>query len=391
MRHSENQASGRLRVVFLSPSSRLDNGADFCLLDLVKGLSRDEWEIMVVVPVLGPMVEELRAMGIRCEVAEIRWLGGDGQEWKWFGGLPGRVNKLREIFVRERADLVYTNTAMIPEGAIAAASLGVPHIWHVHEGPLAGAAGTLKRVVRSALICLTSDAAVTLTQRAKAYFGLFRPKLFHVVPNGIDTEWFKPGETVRVNHDATSEFVIGVFGAILENKGHRVVLEAVHILRDQGVQIRCVIVGRGEAGITSELLGLVRQRGLVEHVEFAGFSRNVVDAFKRIDLLVSCSYRETFPRVILEAMACAKPVVATRSGGPEEIVIDGETGLLVEPGDVSAVAAAIMTVIRTSDRGVSMGAAGRARAIQFYTVDRYQRDLADIMRSVAMRRSYRKA
>ena len=153
--------------------------------------------------------------------------------------------------------------------------------------------------------------------------------------------------------------VLGSVGSFEERKGQVGLLEAVAMLREQLPEIHLILVGDGpdEALLKQRTAAL----GLEKHVTFFPFTREPVYVFEVIDILVLASlYKEGLPNVLLEALAMGRPVVSTRLAGTPEAVKDGETGYLVEPGDVPGLAAAIRRLGEDRAACERMGAAGRA-------------------------------
>ncbi len=114
----------------------------------------------------------------------------------------------------------------------------------------------------------------------------------------------------------------------------------------------------------AEILQLIRTLGLDGHFRILGARKTVADVIRLCDILVNASLTEGLPTVVLEAMACARPVVATNVGGVPECVVDGVTGILVPPGDVEALAAAILRLVEDRGLAACMGLAGRERALE---------------------------
>jgi glycosyltransferase involved in cell wall biosynthesis len=107
-----------------------------------------------------------------------------------------------------------------------------------------------------------------------------------------------------------------------------------------------------------------------DRVEFLGLVENMPRFWQSCDIAIFPSHQfiESFGMVALEAMACAKPVIATRNGGAPEVVIDGVTGTVVEPGDVAALERALVTYAGDADLRREHGAAGRARAMEKFDI-----------------------
>jgi glycosyltransferase involved in cell wall biosynthesis len=144
------------------------------------------------------------------------------------------------------------------------------------------------------------------------------------------------------------DFVVGVIGRLATAKGHPVLIEALSILRDSGVTLRCYIVGEGAEREKLELQ--VQSSGLVDSVHFAGFREDVGSALDFIDLLCLPSLTEGLPNVLLEAAASRVPILATSVGEIPFLLRDGEDVLLVPPNDPTALAAALERARASSDQ-----------------------------------------
>ena len=113
-----------------------------------------------------------------------------------------------------------------------------------------------------------------------------------------------------------------------------------------------------------------RDLSIADHVVFAGFREDVPELINMMDIFVLPSLNEGMGRAILEAMACGKPVISTRTGGIPELIREGETGLLVNPGDARGLAEAIMTLAVAQEEAKAMGAQGRIMAGDVFSVER---------------------
>jgi len=124
--------------------------------------------------------------------------------------------------------------------------------------------------------------------------------------------------------------------------------------------VHWILVGDGE--LRGELEAQAQRLGLVSHVHFTGWRDDVAEMLALADVFVLPSESEGFGRVLVEAMAMGRPVVATNVGGIPDIVLDGETGLLVEPANAAALADAVRALVDEPARAARLGAAGRVRA-----------------------------
>jgi glycosyltransferase involved in cell wall biosynthesis len=201
--------------------------------------------------------------------------------------------------------------------------------------------------------------------------------------NGIDPFPAVPSETVaQLRHDfglPPDAPVVICVSRLHPQKGHDDLLRAwQHVMAVQ-LDVHLLIVGDGER--RSELEGLATKQ---PHIHFTGQRHDVIHLLALSNLLVLPSLWEGLPNVVLEAMAAGLPVVATAVGGTPELVIDGESGLLVPPRDPAALAEAIVTLLTDPDLAQRLGENGRLRVSNQFTIQQivqqteglYQRLLA---------------
>jgi L-malate glycosyltransferase len=191
------------------------------------------------------------------------------------------------------------------------------------------------------------------------------------VHEGIDVE--RVAATLPVNvHEAFflphGAPVVGNVAALVPHKGQRHLIEAARLVVPQLPDVRFVILGEGE--LREQLERQVSEHHLQKHVLLPGFRTDVIGCIKDFDLFAMSSVTEGLGTSLLDAMACARPIVATTAGGIPEIVENGVTGLLVPPRDHAAMADAIVRMLKDAALSERMGAAGRERVTARFTVDR---------------------
>jgi len=204
------------------------------------------------------------------------------------------------------------------------------------------------------------------------------------VHEGIDVDHVAAAAPVNVHeafwlpHHAP---VVGNVAALVPHKGQRYLIEAAHLVVQAVPDARFVILGEGE--LRDHLEHLVRDRHLEKHVLLPGFRTDVLGCIKGFDVFVMSSVTEGLGTSLLDAMACGKPVVATRAGGIPEIVDEGVTGTLVPARDHHALAKAIVAMLENEEMRRKCGAAGLARVRERFTVDRMVAATADVYARVA--------
>jgi len=273
-----------------------------------------------------------------------------------------------------RADLIQTFTARTHlVGALAAPLARTPLVWRLNDDtlyrPLAAAFGHVPRRI----------IAVSRHLR-EHYAGVLR--VTDIIPDGVlllpPTSQAEARRVMNLPMDAC---LVTLAARLVRWKGHVIFLRALAQLAPDYPQLHGQIVGgwseaenrsgplAGGGPYHRELLALTSEVGLTGRVTFTGHTNAIALTFAASDLVAHTStLPEPFGRVIVEAMAAARPVVAARAGGAPEIVDDGVTGLLTTPGDVDALAAAIRQLLENPQLREQMGVAGRARAEREYSL-----------------------
>ncbi|WP_168735344.1 glycosyltransferase family 4 protein [Pseudothauera rhizosphaerae] len=369
-------------------------GAQISLLDILGRIDKERYEPHVVIPSAGPFTEALRASGIplTCGVVQ-RWIFFPKpmtlrailrRPWRrlnhpyvlaflsWLS-LPFRVIVLVLLMRKQRVDLVYTNTATVLDGALAARLCSIPHVWHLREG-VAGNRDLSSPLPLSWLpgFALSHSATVITNSAGLAcrLFGNASPPQVKVVHNGIDSAAYlaeQPEPPLPSLVEGTR--LAAVCGALQERKDVLTYIRSAARLRDSHPELHHLLIGQGSGDYLARLQNEIDNRGLTDRVHLLGYRSDMPALLSAIDVLVSTAVDEPFGRTLIEAMAAGKPVVSTRSGGPEEIIIHGECGFLAEVGDDAAVAEHLACLLDDAELYAAMGKAARERVLQYFDLD----------------------
>jgi glycosyltransferase involved in cell wall biosynthesis len=223
---------------------------------------------------------------------------------------------------------------------------------------------------------------------ARELSGRFRVPESKVRNIGVGTDLERiwratPAEELKRELGLGESKVVGVVAKLSPVKGHGHFLEAAAFILKAAGDVRFLIVGDG-----SERTRLEREAGelgLSGKVHFIGVRDDVPAVLKLMDVLVLSSLSEGSPNVVLEAMAAGVPVVAMRVGGVPEVVEDGVSGFLVDPGDAPGLSNAVLRLLNDADRAREMGKKGRAIAGENYDINRVVARVEDVFSSLLER------
>ncbi len=349
-------------VLFLSNSGEFAGGGEHSLFDLVVALVHSRFHPVVVCPGRGALWARLRAREIPVEIVPFpSWRSGR------VTAIARTLARLAAIARAHQISVVHCNAT----GRVALCSglLGrwrrLPVIWHVRVKDSEGWKDRLLTRLATRIVVNSNAVALRFTSAPRA-------KVTRIY-NGVDVSRFTLGVPCAELRPAlgipASAPVVGSIGRFVAYKGYRYLLEAARLVQEKIPEAHWVLVGDGE--LRGELEGQCRRLGLEGAVHFPGWQERVPEHLALFDLFVLPSLGEHFGRVVLEAMAMAKPVVATDAGGVPEIVLHGQTGILVPPADPTAMAAAVVNLLQDRAMADRLGQAGRRRVESEFSLARH--------------------
>jgi glycosyltransferase involved in cell wall biosynthesis len=204
------------------------------------------------------------------------------------------------------------------------------------------------------------------------------------IPNGIDTKIFHPAPKSNYLHSLIKippeAPLVGFIGRLSPEKGPEMFVRVAQIAHKRLKNCHFVLVGEGQ--MRRELQDEIDQHDLTGHIHMVGLQRDMTKIYPCLDLVVSTSYSEAMPLVIVEAMASGLPVVATNVGGVVDIVEVGGTGLLKQPGDTEGLANDIVTLMTSNSTRMQMGEAARKRVEEKFDLSDIVAQTAQLLRSL---------
>jgi len=384
----------RTKIVFLNPAGEL-GGAERCLLDLIASMLQalPEIEIVLVAGADGPLVTEARALGIGVELMPLpealaslgdSALRGRGRVRSLLQLLPRAIpaglatlayaRDTKRLLRRLEPTLIHSNGNKTHLLACFTRPAKVPVVWHVRD--FVGTRRLMARLLRlvssrASGVVAISDAVARDVSRIVSGVPVAR------IYDAIDLREFSPGPGDGAGLDvlaglptaSAGTLRVGLIATYARWKGHLVFLEAAaRVLATGGSPpLRFYIVGGpiyatgGSQFSEQELRSAAERLGIAAHVGFVGFRKDVANVFRALDIAVHASTQpEPFGRTIVEAMACARPVIVARAGGAAELFTHGVDGLGCTPGSVEELAGAVSLL--AADAGLRSALADAARA-----------------------------
>lgn len=374
----------RTVIVYIRHSAGSGGGADSVLLNTVKALDRSRF---------APVVVFLRKHG---EAPSVHVPYLTLLQIPCFD-LPGsslidlrQLRKLAAIAMQYEADIIHSNDPKSDiTGILLRAFLpGVRIISTVH--------GWIRRRPRSVLYTLIDqcalkrfDAVIAVSRHIAAMAQAKGIRKVHVIHNGIDPDAWEPlpqDRSSRALQDVKVSFRIGFVGRVSKEKGP---LDFTAVAgKIIAVHPSCEFLVAGEGPEEGPMRDMVRQSGMDGKFSFLGplLQSQLIEVYRKLDLVLLPSYTEGLPMVVLEAFAMAIPVVATNVGGVGEVISHGINGYLAEPGDIDAMAGFVLGILQNSGLRNTMRDNARRTVEDHFCLQTTVRMLEDLYRGVMGRK-----
>lgn len=372
------------KILYLSPVSEI-GGAEVSLLNLLRFLDKDVFRPLVVLPSDGPLVERLRCLGIETIIEPMHKLNKRNvfSVFSYFKSLL----RLVRIIKKRRINLMHINMSNANQYGMVAAKLSrIPVICHI-RGMMNKRSFYFEFLPWNHFLIANSRATET------SYKPFMRSgQQSFMIYNGLDPDDFSKGQRkdifrkqYGINPDT---FLIGCIARIDLTKGQDILIKAVHRLLENYHDVCVLIVGDtkidNSASFLAELKTLTYKLSLDKKVIFTGFIEDITELYHELDLVVLPSRHEPFGRILIEAMAAGRPIVATRTGGVAEVVEDVTTALLVSSNDPDCLAEAMLQIIGDTELAKRLGENGRRRVRDLFTIKENVRKTMDVYNRILL-------
>jgi glycosyltransferase involved in cell wall biosynthesis len=378
-----------MRICFVSHGSGR-GGAEEVLLETLECLKEHNVECRVLMPGDEGLGADVQALGI--PFSKIPY-------WNWMGhkSVWERIQSaVRNLLLSVPAalelrkwnpDIIYSNTVVVGFGAILAALLRRPHVWHLHEvgyedhglnfdfGPKLS-----YKIINSATACIAVS-KITADKFAKH----IDPSKLTVIFQSVHRQAHWPGSKINseivppIKHKLRCIIV----GRISEGKRQEDAVGAMAELKQMGIDAELLIVGRSNPGYRERLEALVQQHKLEGRVSIIGSVLDRLPFVQSADIVLMCSRFEAFGRVTVEGMLAGKPVVAANTGANPELIQEGVNGLLYKVGDTRDLAEKIRYLYENQELAKRMGENGQAWAESIFNKERFSKEIIPFLESVA--------
>ncbi|AKG33494.1 glycosyltransferase family 4 protein [Paenibacillus durus] len=374
-----------LRVAYIDHTARW-SGGEVALFNILTHIG-DQVDPLVILAEEGALADRLREKGIDVRIIPLdESIRSRGRNTVNLGAPAAAMKllaygrKLAPLLKKERVACVHTNSLKSAlYGTVAAKMAGVPLIWHIrdHIG-----APYLKPVVAKAIRLLSRllpNGVIANSKSTLSALELPRSKKTLVVYSAF-AKAIGGGTGRREQKD----FNVLLVGRLAEWKGQHILLEAAKRLQDNG-RIKFWLAGDalfGEDEYKKKLLATI-ERDRLTNVTLLGHVEDIQGLMQQADLLVHTSITpEPFGQVIVEGMAAGLPVIASNEGGPVEIVVPGETGLLIQPGDPAVLTEAINWMVDHPQERERMAEAGIKRVKEHFVIENTVKEIVDYYRGL---------
>ncbi|MDR6968744.1 glycosyltransferase involved in cell wall biosynthesis [Flavobacterium arsenatis] len=374
-------------ILFIHQSAEL-YGSDKTLLLLLKNLDKTKFSSVVVLPFDGPLKAELEKANIKVIIAPVlklyRKMFSPKNILKFFKEIKEAFKVVDNLNKEHKFDLIYSNTLAVLLGMIYANRRKIKHIWHVHEiivhpKIIATIFPKLLNKYTALVICNSNSTKKNLIDRITEL-----DQKTVVIYNGLETG------NLRITNSSKEKFgfnsddiIITLVGRISRLKGHKWLLATFINKLSRNQKVKLLFVGSpviGQEYYLEEIEQIILENEINDKVKIIPFTKELSQIWSVTDIaIMPSSEAESFGLVAVEAMLAQKPVIGSNHGGLTEIILNNETGFLVEPNNENELAEAISKLVESPELRKLYGENGYQRAIDEFSIERYVQNFEKVL------------
>lgn len=369
-------------------------GSSKVLLQAVTALKARGHKVCVVVSENGPLTEALELKGIDTKIIRLGIL-----RRRYFNAL-GLLNRagvltraffaLKKLCKQNQIDIIYTNTAPVIIGGILSKFTGIKNVWHLHEILEPGSfmhrffgwlinATAQKVIVVSDAVYNNWAGRIDTSKMVKVYNGFEVSGINVDINVGANVNTIKPlREKLNLNNNTV---LVGMVGRVNLIKGQSYFIQIAAAAKAAGLNCHFVMIGdayKGYEYLYPQLETQITTLGLQNSITNLYYQPNAAALIQQLDIFVLPSIKpDSFPVVILEAMAAGKPIIATNQGGAQEQIVDSVTGFLVPINNATVAAQKLGVLVNNPDMRTRMGQAGARKLQEQFSLATFNKNIVD--------------
>jgi len=360
------------------------SGAELSLVSFLNKMDKDKFEVIILLPIKSKISELL----IQFKIINLPliWFQRSNNPIRLFFfslniiALTWKINKIVKLY---NIDIIYSNSIKANlYGVMIKLLSDKKNIWHIRD--------TLKKGLYNKILIKLSDKIICISEDVYKQINASKNKKV-LVYGGLDLiEWNNDAEqktTLRKNLSLLRETkLIAIISQLTPWKNHFDFIKASKLIIDKCENVHLLIVGdvlnHKDQKYKMLIQDKINELGINSYFTFLGHRQDVKEILCQIDILLHTAINEPFGRVLIEAMAMEKPVIAYNCGGPKEIIVNNETGYLVEPYDCVDLAKKALILIEKDELRIEFGRKGRIRVLDKFNIDDYVQNLEEIFDTV---------
>ena len=369
-------------------------GSSKVLLQAVTALKARGHKVCVVVSEKGPLTDALALEGIETKIIRLgilrrRYLNVLGLLNR-AGVLTRAFFALKKLCKQNQIDIIYTNTAPVIIGGILSKFTGIKNVWHLHE--ILESSSFMHRFfgwminATAQKVIVVSDAVynnwagrIDASKMVKVYNGYEASDINVGVNVGANANDIKPlREKLNLNNNTV---LVGMVGRVNLIKGQFYFIQIAAVAKAAGLNCHFVMVGdayKGYEYLYPQLENQIATLGLQNTIINLYYQPNAAALIQQLDIFILPSIKpDSFPVVILEAMAAGKPIIATNQGGAQEQIDDSVTGFLVPINDATIAAQKLGVLVNNPDMRTQMGQAGAKKLQEQFSLATFNKNIVD--------------